>query len=110
MAIAYWLKLPRRLKHFSEINKATEIARVGSDEFAVLLTDDNAVYDLDYFSTRLYQHLAMPILIGREQVEPKPALAVVDIASVASLFAPLTCADIAVQYAKKKKGTAIQVF
>lgn len=104
------IEIARRLKHFSEINKATEIARVGSDEFAVLLTDDNAVYDLDYFSTRLYQHLAMPILIGREQVEPKPALAVVDIASVASLFAPLTCADIAVQYAKKKKGTAIQVF
>ncbi|MCG9963395.1 putative bifunctional diguanylate cyclase/phosphodiesterase [Shewanella cutis] len=104
------IEIGRRLKHFSEINKATEIARVGSDEFAVLLTDDNAVYDLDYFSTRLYQHLAMPILIGREQIEPKPALAVVDIASVANLFAPLTCADIALQYAKKKKGNAIQVF
>jgi len=104
------IEIGRRLKHFSEVNKATEIARVGSDEFAVLLTDSHAVYDLDYFSTRLYQHLAMPILIGREQIEPKPALAVVDIASVANLFAPLTCADIAVQYAKKKKGTAIQVF
>lgn len=104
------IEIARRLKHFSEINKATEIARVGSDEFVVLLTDDNAVYDLDYFSTRLYQHLSAPMLIGREQIEPKPALAVVDIASVANLFAPLTCADIAVQYAKKKKGTSIQVF
>ncbi|SUI72282.1 sensor domain-containing phosphodiesterase [Shewanella morhuae] len=104
------IEIARRLRQFSEFTKTTEIARVGSDEFAVLLTDANDVYDTDYFSHRLYQHLSMPILIGREQVEPKPALAVVNIASVVNMFSPLTCADIAVQYAKKKKGTAIQVF
>lgn len=104
------VEIARRLRHFSEIHHATEIARVGSDEFAVLISDHEAVFDLDYFSQRLYQHLSVPILIDREQVEPKPALAVVDIASVVNLFAPLTCADIAVQYAKKKKGATIQVF
>ncbi|MCL1084750.1 sensor domain-containing phosphodiesterase [Shewanella glacialipiscicola] len=101
------IEIAHRIRHFPEFNKAIEIARVGSDEFAVLLTESN---DLDYFSHRLYQHLSMPILIGREQIEPKPALAIVDIASVVGTFSPLTCADIAVQYAKKRKGNAIQVF
>nr|WP_250885891.1 EAL domain-containing protein [Shewanella jiangmenensis] len=104
------MEMARRLRHFSDINKATEIARVGSDEFAILLPGDKPQTEIEFLSNRLYQHLAMPVLIGREQVDPKPAMAIVDIGAVANLVAPLTCADIALQYAKKKQGTAIQFF
>ncbi|MCH4294382.1 EAL domain-containing protein [Shewanella sp. 3B26] len=107
---ALLIEMARRLRHFSDINKATEIARVGSDEFAILLLGEKHSSEVDFISNRLYQHLAMSVQIGREQVDPKPALAIVDIASVSNLVAPLTCADIALQYAKKKQGTAIQVF
>ncbi|WP_372872821.1 EAL domain-containing protein [Shewanella sp.] len=107
---ALLIEMARRIRHFSDINKAAEIARVGSDEFAILLLGDKQTTEVDYISNRLYQHLAMPVQIGREQVDPKPALAVVDIASVSNLVAPLTCADIALQYAKQKQGIAIQVF
>lgn len=105
---ALLIEVARRLRHFSEMNHASELARVGSDEFAILLSHHHA--DIEQFSAKLHQHLAMPVLIGREQLESKPAIAVVDIASIANLFSPLTCADIALQYAKKKQGAAIQVF
>ncbi|QYJ80408.1 sensor domain-containing phosphodiesterase [Shewanella acanthi] len=104
------VEIARRLKHFAQINQAWEIARLGSDEFAILLSDASAFPDLQTFTTQLYRHLAMPVLIGRERIEPKTAIAVVDLAAVANVFAPLTCADIALQYAKKKKIMAIQIF
>lgn len=107
---ALLMEIARRLRHFSDINKATEIARVGSDEFAILLLGEKQIAEVELISNRLYQHLSAPVQIGREQVDPKPALAIVDIASVSNLIAPLTCADIAVQYAKKKQGAAIQIF
>ncbi|BCV66502.1 bifunctional diguanylate cyclase/phosphodiesterase [Shewanella carassii] len=106
---ALLIEVARRLKHFASLYPGCNIARVGSDEFALLL-DDRGDLDIDACCHRLYQQLRNPINIGREQVEPKPALAAVNIAEVAELVAPLTCADIALQYAKKKQGTAIQFF
>ncbi|NMH63889.1 EAL domain-containing protein [Shewanella salipaludis] len=103
-------EIARRLRHFAELNKASETARVGSDEFALLLPSDISALELDVLSARLHQQLSVPMLIGREQVDPKPAIAIVDIASVVGLFAPLSCADIAIQYAKKKQSSAIQIF
>ncbi len=104
------IEIARRLRGFAELHHGIEIARVGSDEFVVLLANGEASADAEHLSARLYQHLTQPILIGREQVEPKPALAVVDIASVDNLFAALSCADIALQHAKQKQGLTIQVF
>ena len=104
------IEVARRIKHFAEINQIDEIARIGSDEFAVLINDPHKVEVITALVERLYSQIETPVSIGTEQIEPKPALAAVDIASVEQLFPPLTCADIALQYAKSKQGNAIQVF
>ena len=103
------IEIARRLKHFANVNHTDQIARVGSDEFAVILPEQSEA-DMEYITARLYRQLIMPVTIGREQIEPKPALAIVDINSVEELFLPLACADIALQYAKKKQGDTIQIF
>ncbi|MCL1077544.1 EAL domain-containing protein [Parashewanella spongiae] len=100
----------RRMKHFSEANLAKEIARVGSDEFAVLLTETHSVEELESFANKLYHHLMHPIQIDRESIAIKPAIAVVDIASVINSLSPLASADIAIQHAKKKQSKRIQFF
>ncbi|MBM7074053.1 diguanylate cyclase [Shewanella sp. 202IG2-18] len=102
-------EMARRLRHLAEIHKAKEIARVGSDEFGMLINDlkDESI---ESFTDKLYQHLRAPAQIHRDTIEPKPAIAVVDIISVVELVSPLTSADIALQIAKKKQGKTIQVF
>lgn len=104
------IEIARRLRHFARVNKTELLARVGSDEFALIVKSPAQAGDLDYLLKRLYHQLSQSVLIGRDNVDPKPAIAIVDIASVEQLFAPLTCADIALQYAKKKQSDAIQVF
>ncbi len=104
------VEVARRIRHFAEINQIEEIARIGSDEFAVLINDSRDIGVITTLIERLYNKLEVPVSIGTEQVEPKPALATVDIASIEQLFPALTCADIALQYAKSKQGSAIQVF
>ncbi|QFU22666.1 EAL domain-containing protein [Shewanella eurypsychrophilus] len=103
------VEVARRLKHFADVNKTKQLARVGSDEFAVIIHLNDRV-EIDYLISRLYTQLTQTIIIGREHIQPKPALAIVDIASVEEQFVPLACADIAIQYAKKKQGDTIQVF
>ncbi|MCL1073169.1 putative bifunctional diguanylate cyclase/phosphodiesterase [Shewanella dokdonensis] len=102
------VEIARRLRHFSALYSGAETARVGSDEFALLLPELKD--ELQYCYSRLYQQLSMPISLGRESVDVRPAIAIVAIDEVAETVAPLTCADIALQYAKKKQGTAIQIF
>lgn len=104
------IEVARRIKHFAKIHDIEEIARIGSDEFAILLSDSRDASVISSLVERLYHQIQLPISIGTEQVEPKPALASVDIVSVEQLFPPLTCADIALQYAKNKQGNAIQAF
>ncbi|MCC4831727.1 EAL domain-containing protein [Shewanella sp. 1_MG-2023] len=103
-------EVARRLKHFALSNNAIDVARVGSDEFAVLLPDLESTEILEEVVFKLYQKLAVPSVIGREKVDPKAAIAVVDVAAVASQFSPLSCADIALQYAKKKAMLNFQIF
>ncbi len=104
-------EIARRLRHTAEIHQVKEIARVGSDEFAILLSDDLRTQDeIDQLTDKLYQNLILPAQIQKDTIEPKPAVAVVDIASVIDLISPLTSADLALQIAKKKRGKAIQVF
>ncbi|CAM3316426.1 sensor domain-containing phosphodiesterase [Shewanella violacea] len=103
------IEIARRLKHFANVNKTEHLARVGSDEFAIIIPTQNQV-DMDYITARLYSQLTQPVHIGREQIQAKPALAIVDIESVEDSFVPLACADIALQYAKTKQGDKIQVF
>lgn len=104
------VEVARRIRHFADINHIDEIARIGSDEFAVLISDSRDVDVITPLIERLYNNLELPVSIGTEQIEPKPAIAAVDIASIEQLFPALTCADIALQYAKNKQGSAIQVF
>ncbi|MCL1048965.1 EAL domain-containing protein [Shewanella abyssi] len=104
------IEVARRIRHFAEINQITEIARIGSDEFALLISASQDVNVTNALIERLYSQVELPVSIGIEQVEPKPALACVDIASIEQLFPALTCADIALQYAKNKQGNAIQIF
>ncbi|MCL1059203.1 EAL domain-containing protein [Shewanella gelidimarina] len=104
------IEVARRIRHFADINHIAEIARIGSDEFAVLIADSCDVNVINALIERLYRQVELPVSIGTEQIEPKPALASVDIASIEQLFPALTCADIALQYAKNKQGDAIQVF
>lgn len=104
------VEVARRIRHFAEVNQLSEIARIGSDEFAILFENEENESLIEEATERLYRQLEIPITIGIEQVEPKPALARVDLASIEQLFSPLTCADIALQYAKAKQGSAIQVF
>nr|WP_276521568.1 EAL domain-containing protein [Shewanella sairae] len=104
------IEVARRIRHFAEVNQLSEIARIGSDEFGIIFDNQADESLIEQATERLYRQLEAPITIGIEQVEPKPALARVDIASIEQRFSPLTCADIALQYAKNKQGNAIQVF
>lgn len=104
------IEIARRLRHFASINKSELIARVGSDEFAVVVDGLEDEQHLDYLIKRLYHQLSLPVAIGRESFEAKPALSIVAIDTLEQMFSPLTCADIAVQYAKRKQGDAIQLF
>ncbi|WP_144208111.1 putative bifunctional diguanylate cyclase/phosphodiesterase [Shewanella donghaensis] len=103
-------EVARRLKHFGESHDAIDVARVGSDEFTVLLPQ---FVDKDLLNAKiekLYRKLQVPSVIGREKVDPKAAVAIVDINSIAGQFSPLSCADIALQYAKKKSSQNHQIF
>ncbi|MGP1721276.1 sensor domain-containing phosphodiesterase [Shewanella frigidimarina] len=104
------IETARRLKHFAVSTNAIDVARIGSDEFAILLPPMLPETDIEQMIGRLYMNLAAPSVISREKVEPHPAIAVVDIKSVVGMFAPLSCADITLQYAKKKNGTHYQFF
>ncbi|WOT06685.1 putative bifunctional diguanylate cyclase/phosphodiesterase [Shewanella youngdeokensis] len=104
------IEVARRIKHFADVNHIKEIARIGSDEFALLINDSLEAILINELVERLYRQIEIPVNIGTEQVEPKPAVATVNIASIEQLFPALTCADIALQYAKNKQGNAIQVF
>ena len=112
---ALLIEVARRLKHFSLSANAIDVARVGSDEYAILLPINSANAD-DFFAEqeqmvkRLYLSLVAPAIILREKVSPKPAIAVVDIKSVAGMFSPLSCADITLQYAKSKSEMHYQFF
>ncbi|MFS1438583.1 putative bifunctional diguanylate cyclase/phosphodiesterase [Shewanella sp. 10N.286.48.A6] len=103
-------EVARRLKHFANSHDAIDVARVGSDEFAMILPQFDAAELLENNINKLYQQLLVTSVIGREKVDPKAALAIVDIAAVADQFSPLSCADIALQYAKKKPSLNYQVF
>ena len=102
-------EMARRIRHLSEIHKIDEIARVGSDEFALLISDMSDD-EITAFTEKLYLNLKTQAQIQRDTIDPKPAIALVDIASVVDLVSPLTSADIALQFAKKKQGKTIQVF
>ncbi|QYJ99908.1 putative bifunctional diguanylate cyclase/phosphodiesterase [Shewanella psychrotolerans] len=104
------VEVARRLRHFASINQAELVARVGSDEFAVVVDGLEDSKHLDYLIKRLYHQLTLPVTIGREAFDAKPALSIVEIDSLEEMFSALTCADIAVQYAKRKQGDAIQLF
>jgi diguanylate cyclase (GGDEF)-like protein/PAS domain S-box-containing protein len=104
------IEMARRIRHFSQFHQAIDFARVGSDEFAILLPELADAEAIEACVNKLYQQLLAPVVIGREKVEPKPAIAVVNIASVVDLFPPLTCADIALQHAKRKAVKHYQVF
>ncbi len=104
------MEIARRIKHFKGFSSAKEIARVGSDEFAILLPKSATEECLEALANQLYDCVVRPVTIGREQADPKLAIVAVDIASVADLVAPLTCADIALQYAKEKPVRQIQIF
>ncbi|MCL1144627.1 EAL domain-containing protein [Shewanella marinintestina] len=104
------IEIARRIRHFAEVHQLSEIARIGSDEFGILFENNEDEFSIQQATERLYRQLEAPITIGIEQIEPKPALARVDIASIEEQFSSLTCADIALQYAKNKQGNAIQVF
>ncbi len=104
------IEIARRIRHFAEMNQISEVARIGSDEFAILFENEQDEIDIEQATERLYKQLEVPIAIGTEQIEPKPALARVALASIEQKISPLACADIALQNAKNKQGTAIQVF
>ncbi|MGX9461664.1 EAL domain-containing protein [Shewanella sp. A14] len=104
------IETARRLKHFAYAANAIDVARIGSDEFAMLLPANSSVTDLEQMIGRLYMNLAASSVISRERIEPKPAIAAVDIKSVIGLFSPLSCADITLQHAKKKTDIHYQIF
>jgi diguanylate cyclase (GGDEF)-like protein/PAS domain S-box-containing protein len=107
---ALLIEIARRLKHFAIAANAIDVARIGSDEFAVLLPSMLPETNVEQMISRLFINLAAPSVISREKIEPKPAIAVVDIKSVIGLFSPLSCADITLQYAKKKTDIHWQFF
>ncbi|MCW3173855.1 putative bifunctional diguanylate cyclase/phosphodiesterase [Shewanella subflava] len=104
------IEVARRLKHFGANHQAIDVARIGSDEFCILLPKVSDEIALDDLVSKLMANLSAFAVINRERVEPKPAIAVVDIASVLDYFPPLSCADIALQYAKRKSLEHYQFF
>ncbi|UJF20902.1 sensor domain-containing phosphodiesterase [Shewanella sp. OMA3-2] len=104
------IEVSRRLKHFAANHKAIDVARIGSDEFCILLPKMMPEKELDGLVSKLINNLSAFMIINREKVEPKPAVAIVDIGSVIDLFSPLSCADIALQCAKKQSNGYYQFF
>ncbi|MBV7317586.1 EAL domain-containing protein [Shewanella sp. NIFS-20-20] len=104
------IEMARRLRSFAEIYGANQVARVGSDEFALFINEVKLSFDIKILAHKLLAHLSQVLKIGREQVTPKPALAVVNLAEVLDVMSPMTCVDIAVQHAKRKQGQSIQFF
>ncbi|MCT7943003.1 bifunctional diguanylate cyclase/phosphodiesterase [Shewanella holmiensis] len=104
------IEVARRIKHFGANHQAINVARIGSDEFCILLPKLPQDVVIEDIVSKLMANLSAFALINREKVEPKPAVAVVDIASVVHYFSPLSCADIALQYAKKKSLEHYQFF
>lgn len=104
------VEIARRIRHFAEVNKISEVARIGSDEFGILFESGSSEAWIEQATERLYHQLEATITIGIEQIEPRPALARVDLSSIEQKFSALTCADIAIQYAKNRQGNAIQLF
>ncbi|QIR14517.1 sensor domain-containing phosphodiesterase [Shewanella aestuarii] len=108
------IEVARRLKHFAANQQALAVSRIGSDEFCLLLPKNEntseAHNQLDELIKKLMTNLAAPILIGREKVDIKTAIAVVDIESIIGQFSPLSCADIALQHAKHKSVEQYQFF
>ncbi|AZG36393.1 MULTISPECIES: bifunctional diguanylate cyclase/phosphodiesterase [Shewanella] len=107
---ALLIETARRLQYFAETSNAIDVARIGSDEFAVLLPPMLPDTDVEQMISQLYMNLAASSVIYREKVEPRPAIAVVDIKSVVGLFNPLSCADITLQVAKKNNDIHYQFF
>ncbi|WP_133407335.1 sensor domain-containing phosphodiesterase [Parashewanella tropica] len=107
---ALLIEIARKLKHFSDVKQAVELARVGSDEFALILSSKFTLDEIEHLALELYQSLSSKVQIKRQWVEPRPVIAVVDIAEVANVVSPLTSADLALQIAKKKVGIPIQCF
>jgi diguanylate cyclase (GGDEF)-like protein/PAS domain S-box-containing protein len=106
---ALLVEIARRLTHFAKTYDTEIIARVGSDEFAIILPKLDHE-ELKNTTTKLYRQITQPVSIGREHIDPKPALAIVNIEGIDTTFFPLACADISLQYAKKKQGDSIQIF
>ena len=104
------MEIGKRITQFAHQFNALETARVGSDEFAILLPINGAnAIDVDLID-RLYVHLCQSFRLDLDHFEPKVAIAVVDIAQVAEIVSPMTGADIAVQHAKKHLNHPIQFF
>ncbi|NKF52588.1 EAL domain-containing protein [Shewanella sp. WXL01] len=104
------VEIARRLKHFASANNAIDAARIGSDEFAIILPVQESPQYAEFLFTKLYDSLLLPSVIARQKIEPKAAVAVVDLTIVVGSHAPLSCADIALQYAKRKSTKHIQYF
>ncbi|MCL1142505.1 EAL domain-containing protein [Shewanella gaetbuli] len=104
------IEVARRLKHFAANHHAIDVARVGSDEFCILLASQYCEYELENIVNKLMTNLSAFALINRQKVEPKPAIAIVDIATVKDKFSPLSCADITLQHAKKQSFEHYQFF
>ncbi|WP_394131592.1 EAL domain-containing protein [Shewanella maritima] len=107
---ALLIEFARRIKHFAKANKAINVSRIGSDEFALILPESGLLKQTEQLMQKLYQKLNQSVMVNREKIEAKAAIAVVDLKSLASGYAPLSCADIALQNAKKSVSTHLQFF
>lgn len=103
-------EIARRSRCFAGFPRVNEIARVGSDEFAMLLPWEGELGELERQIINLYRCLTIPLQVGRERFDPRVALAVVNLADLKQDISPLASADIALQRAKTMPAPHIQYF
>ncbi|MBR9727259.1 EAL domain-containing protein [Shewanella intestini] len=104
------IETARRLRHFGEANNAIDIARIGSDEFAVIFPEQQSEQYFEFLIQKLYDKICTATVISRQKIEPNATLAAVNLATVFGHYSPLSCADIALQYAKGNNTVHIQFF
>lgn len=105
----FLIEVSRRLQSF--LRPEDTIARIGGDEFVILLESINDVSDASGVAARIEEDLAKPMLIGKVPISASISIGIVQGSSdVESADQLLRRADSAMYRVKRSGGGAYQVF
>lgn len=91
------------------VNSDDTVARIGGDEFAIILNDLNSVEEAEEYARRIYQKLTSPFSVQGNRIFTKPHIGIAPIETTYKTPEEiLRDADIAMHHAKDKEiGVAV---